>query len=104
VLERLVGHYRPEIGAADPDVHDIADAPAGVSLPGSTPQLVRELGHSVEHRMDIGDHVLSVDENRGLPGGAQGDVQDRTLLGDVDLFAAEHGIDLLAEAGFLGEL
>src|SRR5262249_11414852 len=35
---------------------------------------------------------------------AQGDVQDRALLRDVDLVAAEHGVDVLAEAGLLGEL
>ena len=35
---------------------------------------------------------------------AQGHVQDRALLGDVDLLAAEHGVDPRPQAGFLGEL
>ena len=33
VLERLVGHHRAEVGAADADVDDVADALAGVALP-----------------------------------------------------------------------
>jgi hypothetical protein len=33
VLECLVGHYRPEVGAADADVDDVANALAGVTLP-----------------------------------------------------------------------
>ena len=35
VPERLVGHDRPEIGAADADVDDVADRLAGVALPGA---------------------------------------------------------------------
>ena len=35
---------------------------------------------------------------------AQRHVQDGPLLGDVDLLAAKHGVDPLAQAGFLGQL
>ena len=35
---------------------------------------------------------------------AQGDVQDGALLRDVDLLAAEHGVDPRPQAGFLGQL
>jgi hypothetical protein len=31
-------------------------------------------------------------------------VQDRTVFRDVDLLAAEHGVNALAQAGFIGEL
>ena len=37
-------------------------------------------------------------------GSAQGDVQDGAVFGDVDLVAAEHGVDAGAEAGLLGQL
>ena len=33
VLQRFIGHHRAEIGAADSDVDDIANAFAGVALP-----------------------------------------------------------------------
>ena len=36
-------------------------------------------------------------------GGAQRDVQDGAVLGDVDLLAPEHGVDAVAEAGPLRE-
>ena len=31
-------------------------------------------------------------------------MQDGAVFGDVDFFAAEHGVDALAQAGFLGQL
>ena len=37
-------------------------------------------------------------------GRAQRDVQDGAFLRDVDLLAAEHGVDPRAQAGFLGQL
>ncbi len=53
VLERLVGHHRPEVGAADADVDDVADALAGVALPRAAADAVGEVGHLVEHGVDL---------------------------------------------------
>ena len=41
---------------------------------------------------------------RSLARRAQRDVQHRALLGDVDLLAAEHRLDALAQAARLGQL
>ena len=41
VPQRLVGHDRPEVGAADADVDDVADALAGVALPRAAADAVR---------------------------------------------------------------
>ena len=38
------------------------------------------------------------------PRSAQGDVQHGPILGDVDLLAAEHGLDALPQAALSGEL
>ena len=54
---------------------------------------VGEGGHLVEHGVDAGDDVFAVDDDRFAFGRAQGDVQDGAVLGDVDLVAAEHGVD-----------
>ena len=52
--------------------------------------------------MDFRDDILAIDKD-GFPfGRAQGDVQHRPLLGDVDLVPAKHGVDALPQAGFLG--
>ena len=56
----------------------------------------------VEHGVDCGDDVLAVDEDGFSLGRAQSNVQDGALFGDVDLFAAKHGVDALAQAGLLG--
>src|SRR5712664_434834 len=72
--------------------------------PSSVPDAGRELGHAVEHRVHFGDHVLAVDENRLVAGRPEGHVEHRAVLGHVDLLAAEHGVDALAQPGLLGEL
>ena len=104
VLQRLVGHDRAEVGAADADVDDVADALAGVALPFAAAHSVGEGGHLVEHRMDAGDDVFAIDEDRFAFGRAQRDVQHGAVFGDVDLVAAEHGVDALLQAALLGEL
>ncbi len=54
--------------------------------------------------MDVADDVAAVHEQRPLPRHPQGDVQDRTILGDVDPLAGEHRPGSLGHAGFAGEL
>ena len=99
--ERLVGHDGAEVRAADADVDDVADGLAGVALPRAGADAVGERSHLVQHRVDAGDDVFSVDENALGFGRAQGDVQDGAVLGDVDLVAAEHGFDAVAQAGLV---
>ena len=101
MLQRLVGHHGPEVGAADPDVDDVANAFACVSFPFAAADATREIRHLVEDGMDQGHDVLSVHEDgRGL-GRAQGYVQDGTFLREIDLVAAKHGIDMRPQAGLL---
>ena len=61
VPERFVGHHRAEIGAADADVDHVADALAGVALPGAAAHAIGEVRHLVEHGMDLGHDILAVD-------------------------------------------
>ena len=61
-------------------------------------------GHLVEDGVDLGHHVLAVDDDRRTSRRAQRDVQDRSLLRDVDLLAAEHRVDPRPQAGFLRKL
>ena len=71
VLQRLVGHHRPEVGAADADVDDVADALAGVALPLAAAHALGERRHLVEHGVDLGHDVLAVDHDRSRPRGAR---------------------------------
>ena len=104
VLERLVGHHRAEVGAADADVDDVANALAGVALPRAAADPVGEVGHLVEHGVDLGHHVLAVHDDGCPSRRAQRHVQDGTVLRDVDLLAPKHGVDPRAQAGFLRQL
>ena len=85
VPERFVGHDRPEVGSSDADVDHVANALARVALPRAAAHPVGELGHLVEHRVDLGHDVHAVHDDRRPLRSAQGDVQDGTLLRDVDL-------------------
>ena len=102
--ERLVGHHRPEVGAADADVDHVADALPRVPLPGAAPHALGELAHLVEDLVHLGDHVHPVHLDRCGAGGAQGHVEHGAVLRHVDLLAPEHGVDAGAQAGLLGEL
>ena len=102
--QRLVRHHRPEVRAADPDVDDVADPLAGVAGPRARAHGVGERRHPVEHLVDLRDDVRAVDDQRGVARHPQRDVEHRAVLGDVDPVAAEHRVDVLAQAGLLGEL
>ncbi len=51
--------------------------------------------------MHVGDDILAVDQDALASRGPQGDVEDGSILRDVDLVAAEHRVDLVAEVGLL---
>ena len=104
MLQRLIGHHRPEVGAADADIDDIANALAGVAFPGAAADAVAEIRHLVEHSVDLGHDVLAIDEDGWPSRRAQRHVQDGAVFRDVDLLAAEHGVDPAAQAGFLRQL
>ena len=53
--------------------------------------------------MDFRHDVLAVDRDGGAFRRAQRNMQDRAVLGDVDLFAAKHRLDSLAQSGLLGQ-
>ena len=88
VLQRLVGHHGPEVGAADANVDYISNALAGVSLPCPAANLLGKLRHLVEYGVNLGNDIRAIDEYLLAFGSAQGDMQNGALLGDVDLSPA----------------
>ena len=93
VPQRFVRHHGPEVGTADADVDDVANALAGVALPLAAANAVREGRHLVEHGMHLRHDVLAVDDDRRALRRSQRHVQHGPIFGDVDLLAAEHGVD-----------
>ena len=103
MTQGFVRHHRTEIGAADADVDDVANGPTRVAAPVAAADLFREGRHAVEDRVHLGHDVDAVDQNPLVCRRPQGDVEHRALLGHVDLGAAEHGVDALGEAAFVGQ-
>src|SRR5271165_3610753 len=104
IAQRLIGHDRSEIGAADADVDDVANALAGMALPLAAPDAIAESRHLVQYGVDARNDVLAINLDHFALRSAQSDVQDRAFFRDVDLFAAKHGIDPLTQAGLLRQL
>ena len=72
--------------------------------PGAAADLVGEVVHPPQDVVDIGDHVLSVDLERGVGREPERRVQDRPVLGDVDVLAPEHGVAPPGQLHLLGQL
>ena len=98
IPQRLVGHGRPQVGAADPNVHDGANALAREARPLPASHAVGERGHPIQHPVDVRHDVVPIDEDGCRPRRAQRDMKDRAILGDVDAIAAHHRVDSLAKA------
>ncbi len=104
ILQRFVGHPGTQVRAANADIDDVAYAPASVAGPGAAAHAVGEVRHLVEHSMHPGYDVLAIDNDALVLRRAQGDMQHGAPLGDVDLVAAKHSVDALAQARGLGQL
>ena len=77
------------------DGHSVTVLTAGGTrvIKGAGAHLVGEPAHLVEHGVDVGHDVPSVDEHRGTAGGAHGDMEHAPLLRDVDLLTAKRTPD-----------
>ena len=103
MLQRFIRHDWAEIGPADADIDDVADAFAGLAFPAPCADAVGKIGHSVENGVHIGDYVTAVVEDSAAAGRAQRDMEDGAVLRDIDLVAAEHGVDLIAQCRLASE-
>ena len=101
--ERLADHHRPEVRAADPDIDDVGDPLARGPLPLPAAHALGELAHPPQHGVDVRHHVRTVDHDRPVGAVAQGHVQDRTVLGDVDLLAGEHPVPPALDIGLAAQ-
>ena len=90
VPQRLVRHHRPEVGAADADVDDVADRLARMALP--LPERTRSANAAIRSRTSWTSATTSTPSTTSdvARRHAQRDVEDRAVLGDVDPLAAEH--------------
>ncbi len=85
-------HRRPEIGAADANVHDIGERHAGAACDPSVAQPLGEVRAGRPHRANVRHNVVAVDQHRVPREVAQRRVQNRPVLGRVDRRACEHRI------------
>jgi hypothetical protein len=61
--ESFVGHYRPEIRAADTYINNVPDSFTGVPDPFTPADSVTKCGHLVEHVVNCRHNVFTVDQN-----------------------------------------
>lgn len=53
--------------------------------------------------MHLGDHVFAIHNDGRISRRPQGDVQNRSFLGEVNLFPAKHSVDSFPQSRFLRE-
>jgi len=99
--QRLMDHDRAKVRPADADIDHMAHAPAGVARPLAAPDSVGELGHLVEHRVDLRHDVLAVHHDGCVTRRAQSHVQHGAVFRDVESLTAEHSVDPRLQAGLL---
>jgi len=63
ILECLVCHHGAEIGTADADVDDVADAFSGVTFPLTATDTIGKFGHLVEDGVNIRHDIFTVDDD-----------------------------------------
>lgn len=93
-----------QVRTTNTDVDDGVDLLASVSLPLATADLLAELLHVVENRVDVLNDALAIDLHLLVGGVAKGDMVDGAVLSEVDLLASEHVIAKLLEASLFCEL
>jgi hypothetical protein len=104
MFERLVGHHRPKIGAADADIENVFDAFAGVALPFAAADAIGKFRNLVEHGMNFRHHIFPVHKNGFTFWCAQRHVQHRAIFRRIDFLAAEHRVNPFPQARFLCQL
>ena len=102
-LERLVGHHRTQVGAADADVDDRLDPPARHAGPLARPHALGEGVPPAQHLVHVGHDILAVHGQRRVGREAEGRVEHGPVLGDVDVLTGEHGVAAGRDPDLLGE-
>ena len=99
-----LGHHgRSQVGTADADVDDIADGPAGEAQVPALVHPADELVHALQHLAHPGHDVAAIDQDGSAVEVAQGHVQHRPLLGEVDLLPRKHAPAPLGDLGLPGQ-
>lgn len=103
VLEGFGHHDGPKVGTADTNVDDVRDGLSRVSFPFTGPDTLADGFHLVQNLVDLGHHVLAVDQDRSVGAVPKSHVQDGAVFGKVDFFAGKHLGAVFFHAGFFEE-
>src|SRR5215468_4349608 len=82
VLQCLVGHVWTEVGTADTNVDNIANALASIAFPFAAAHSIRESRHFIKHGMHIGYYILAVNDDDLGFGSTEGNMKDGAVLGN----------------------
>ena len=101
MAEGFVGHHRPEVRSADPDVHDRADSLTRMADPTTVANALCKPGQPSKHLLHVAGHVMAFNGEGVSRDGSQRHMEHGSLLGGVDPLAAEHPLDSAAEIDLL---
>src|SRR5580700_1175100 len=103
MFESFVGHHWPEVRAANADIHDVTDALARVTFPGTAADALGEVSHLVENGVNLGHYIVAINDDGRTFGSTQSDMQHGSLFSDVDLFTPEHRLNSRLQICLFGQ-
>ena len=103
-LEGFGDHDGTEVRSANANIHDVGDRLTRVALPQPRTNLFGENFHVLAGGFDLRHEVLAIDKEGLIGGASEGDVEDRSIFGEIDLFATEHPVAEFFYLSFFEEL
>ncbi len=102
--QRLGNQLGAKERATDADVDHVGDGLFAVAAPQAVVDAPDQFGDLIEYLVYFRHDVHAVDAELVAHGPAQGSVQHRAAFGGVDDFAAEHRLDGVLQAHFIGQV
>ena len=95
-LESLGDHDRPQVGTTNTDVDNGVDCPSRVPLPSSISNGLGKLLHVLQHGRNLtGARLVDLE----LIEVTEGDVENGTILGSIDVLSGEHFVPVGPNVG-----
>jgi len=99
-LEGFGDHDGTEVGSTDTDIHHVGDRLTRVAFPGARADLLGKGFHMLAGRFDLWHDVRAVDKEGLVGGTAEGNVENGSIFGEIDLIATEHPVAELFDLSF----
>ena len=104
MTQSFTSHIRSQIGTADTDINDIGQFFARITDKASQTYRFGKIFNFFQNLVYLRHYITSVNINRFVTAITQGNMQNRSVFGLINLFAAEHVFYFLGNSAFLSQI